>query len=42
MEAKFDPAMATQARIWVEEVIGEKFPYNDIERSLKDGIILCK
>ncbi|CAF2514750.1 unnamed protein product [Rotaria sp. Silwood2] len=39
---KRDPEQETAAREWIEAVIGEKFPTNDYEEALHDGIILCK
>ncbi|KAJ3124497.1 hypothetical protein HK098_001108 [Nowakowskiella sp. JEL0407] len=40
--AKYDPEREREARSWIEEVIGEKFPKDNFIESLKDGVILCK
>jgi len=42
MTTKFDPAKAKEAREWIEEVTGEKFPSNNFAESLKSGVLLCK
>ncbi|KAI9003228.1 calponin homology domain-containing protein [Gaertneriomyces semiglobifer] len=40
--AKYDPQREKQAREWIEEVVGEKFPSDDFQESLKNGVLLCK
>ncbi|KAK8048278.1 hypothetical protein PG994_010008 [Apiospora phragmitis] len=39
---KYTPAAANQARSWIEGVLGERLPGNDILEGLKDGVALCK
>ena len=40
--SKYDPQLETQARAWLEAVVGEPFPASDFHEALKDGIYLCK
>lgn len=40
--AKYDDQLESQAKDWIEQVIGEQFPDPDFQTSLKDGVILCK
>ena len=43
MASKRDSALDNEAREWIEQIIGEKFPAGvSYEDALKDGIILCK
>ncbi|CAF0974660.1 unnamed protein product [Rotaria sordida] len=42
MSYKRDPEQEKAAQEWVEAVTGEKFPSNDYEDALHNGIILCK
>ncbi|CAF3080601.1 unnamed protein product [Rotaria socialis] len=39
---KRDPEQEQAVREWIESIIGEKFPTDDYEEALHDGIILCK
>ncbi|KAK8124452.1 uncharacterized protein PG998_000211 [Apiospora kogelbergensis] len=39
---KYTPAAANQARAWIEGVLGERLPGNDLLEGLKDGVALCK
>jgi hypothetical protein len=39
---KYDPAMETRAREWIEGVTGEKFNSTPFGDMLKDGTILCQ
>ncbi|CAF4678233.1 unnamed protein product, partial [Rotaria magnacalcarata] len=38
---KRDPEQEQAVREWIESIIGEKFPTDDYEEALHDGIILC-
>jgi hypothetical protein len=42
LASKYDQNAEKEARDWIEQVIGEQFPSEDFQGSLKDGIILCK
>ncbi|KAL9549251.1 hypothetical protein MBANPS3_005290 [Mucor bainieri] len=42
IDSKYSVEREQQARQWMEELIGEKFPSDDFAESLKDGVILCK
>lgn len=39
---KYSLEREQEARAWIEDLIGEKFPLDDFAESLKDGVILCK
>ncbi|CAJ2510252.1 Uu.00g061520.m01.CDS01 [Anthostomella pinea] len=39
---KYTPGAANEARSWVEAVLGERLPSNDLLEGLKDGLALCK
>lgn len=39
---KYTPAAANEAKVWIEETLGEKLPSSDLLEGLKDGIALCK
>jgi hypothetical protein len=39
---KRDPEQESAVRGWIEAVTGEKFPTDDYEEALHDGILLCK
>lgn len=39
---KYTPAAANQARSWIESVLGERLPGNELLEGLKDGVALCK
>lgn len=41
-KAKYDPARESEAREWIEAVVGEKFPSENFHESLKNGVLLCK
>ena len=42
MAGKRDPNLDHEAQVWIEAILGEKFPAGTYEDALKDGIILCK
>ena len=42
LQEKYDPAMADEAREWIEVCLGEPLPQDDLMDSLKDGTILCR
>ncbi|KAI8992012.1 calponin homology domain-containing protein [Mycotypha africana] len=42
IDAKYSVEREKEARQWIEDLIGEKFPSEDFAESLKDGTILCK
>ncbi|KAL7627204.1 calponin [Parahypoxylon ruwenzoriense] len=39
---KYTPAAANEARSWIEGVLGDRLPSNDLLDGLKDGVALCK
>ncbi|KAJ4304118.1 calponin [Collariella sp. IMI 366227] len=39
---KYSPAAANEARQWIEGVLGERLPGDDLLEGLKDGVALCK
>lgn len=39
---KYTPAAASEARSWIENVLGEQFSSDDLLTALKDGVALCK
>ncbi|KAK7948905.1 uncharacterized protein PG986_009791 [Apiospora aurea] len=39
---KYTPAAANEARAWIEGVLGERLPGNDLLEGLKSGVALCK
>ncbi|CEJ01042.1 hypothetical protein RMCBS344292_15081 [Rhizopus microsporus] len=39
---KYSLEREQEARAWIEDLIGERFPSDDFAESLKDGVILCK
>ncbi|OTA88988.1 hypothetical protein M434DRAFT_34610 [Hypoxylon sp. CO27-5] len=39
---KYTPAAANEARSWIESVLGDRLPSNDLLDGLKDGVALCK
>ena len=44
MGAKYDPAVESEVRGWINQLIGEDIgegPSN-LEKGLRDGVILCK
>ncbi|ORZ27279.1 calponin homology domain-containing protein [Lobosporangium transversale] len=42
LASKYDVGREIEAREWIETVIGEPFPYEGFQESLKDGVILIK
>ncbi|KAG0242827.1 calponin homology domain-containing protein [Mortierella sp. GBAus27b] len=40
--AKYDVGREIEARNWIETVVGEPFPHEGFQASLKDGVLLCK
>ncbi|KAF9139462.1 hypothetical protein BG015_002016, partial [Linnemannia schmuckeri] len=42
LASKYDVGREIEARQWIETVVGEPFPYEGFQQSLKDGVILCK
>ncbi|KAF9436830.1 hypothetical protein BGZ76_002826 [Entomortierella beljakovae] len=42
LASKYDVGRETDAREWIEGVVGEPFPYKGFQESLKDGVILCR
>ncbi|KAI9483111.1 MAG: calponin homology domain-containing protein [Benjaminiella poitrasii] len=42
ISSKYSTEREQEAKEWIENVIGEKFPSDDFAESLKDGVILCK
>lgn len=42
MKSKRDPEQEKAAREWIESVTGEKFPTDDYEEALHDGVLICK
>ncbi|KAG5919487.1 hypothetical protein E4U53_003984 [Claviceps sorghi] len=39
---KYTPAAANEARVWIEEALGQKLSSSDLLEGLKDGVALCK
>ncbi|KZZ97598.1 calponin [Moelleriella libera RCEF 2490] len=39
---KYTPAAANEARVWVEEALGEQLSSPDLLEGLRDGVALCK
>ena len=42
LQEKYDPAMADEARDWIEACLGETLPDEDLMDTLKDGTVLCE
>src|SRR5436190_24188874 len=42
LQEKYDPALADEAREWIEAYLGETLPDDDLMDSLKDGTVLCR
>ncbi|KAK3818756.1 MAG: calponin homology domain-containing protein [Benniella sp.] len=40
--AKYDVGREIEARNWIETIVGEPFPFEGFQASLKDGVLLCK
>lgn len=38
---KYTPAAAREVKTWIESVLGEHLPANDLLDALKDGVALC-
>lgn len=36
------PLALHESRQWIEAVVGQKFPSDDFQQSLKNGILLCQ
>ncbi|KAK0622971.1 hypothetical protein B0T14DRAFT_564378 [Immersiella caudata] len=39
---KYTPAAANEARAWIEGILGERLPSNDLLEGLRDGVALCR
>ncbi len=39
---KYTPAAANEARQWIEGILNERLPSDDLLEGLKDGVALCK
>jgi hypothetical protein len=39
---KYTPAAANEVRQWIEGILGERLPGDDLLEGLKDGVALCK
>lgn len=39
---KYTPQAANEARMWIEDALGESLPAGDLLDALKDGVALCK
>lgn len=42
IESKKDPVRESEAREWLQAVVGEPFPEGSFHEALKDGVFLCK
>lgn len=42
MHDKYDPAMADEAKEWIEQCLGETLPDQDLMDTLMDGTVLCR
>ena len=42
IDSKNDPVRETEARKWLEAVVGEAFPDGSFHEALRDGTYLCK
>lgn len=42
LQEKYDPAMADEAKEWIEHTLGESLPQDDLIDSLSDGTVLCR
>ena len=40
--SKYDPELESQARAWLQAVVGEPFPSGSFHEALKNGVYLCK
>eukprot|EP01126_Amoeba_proteus_P022979 TRINITY_DN2311_c0_g1_i2.p1 TRINITY_DN2311_c0_g1~~TRINITY_DN2311_c0_g1_i2.p1 ORF type:complete len:113 (-),score=14.65 TRINITY_DN2311_c0_g1_i2:401-739(-) len=41
-ETNYDKDLEFVIQSWIEETVGQKFPYSSFAESLKDGVILCR
>ena len=39
---KYTPGAAREVKSWIERVLGESLPSNDLLDGLKDGVALCR
>lgn len=39
---KYTPGAANEARQWIEGILNERLPSDDLLEGLKDGVALCK
>jgi len=39
---KYTPSAANEARSWIESILGERLPSNDLLEGLRDGVALCR
>lgn len=39
---KYTPAAASEARQWIESVLGDRLPEGDLLDGLRDGVALCR
>ncbi|KAK0646136.1 hypothetical protein B0T16DRAFT_154085 [Cercophora newfieldiana] len=39
---KYTPSAANEARSWIEGILGERLPSNDLLEGLRDGVALCR
>jgi transgelin len=42
LHEKYDPAMADEAKEWIEGCLGETLPDQDLMDTLMDGTVLCR
>lgn len=40
--SRYTPQAAAEIRDWIEDVLREKLPSQDLLEDLKDGVALCK
>jgi len=38
---KYTPGAAKEAKNWIEGILRERLPANDLHEALKDGVVLC-
>ena len=39
---KYTPAAANEVRAWIEGILGQRLPSNDLLEGLRDGVALCR
>lgn len=39
---KYTPAAANEAKSWIESILGDRLPSDDLLEGLRDGVALCK